>query len=62
MQQIECAGKDQLTPARAHELAQRLRRRGAASAYHCQFCGAWHVGGSPPSPLRRRKPAAPDGP
>ncbi len=40
-----CAGKQELSLARARLIAQRMRHKGqAVSAYKCRLCDAWHVG------------------
>lgn len=50
-QQVQCQGKDPLTPAQARDIEQRMRRRNRntrVNSYHCPACGHWHVGSSPP--------------
>lgn len=44
-----CKGKPSFSAAKAHEQAQRMRRRKhvAVRAYHCRFCRHWHVGNNP---------------
>lgn len=40
-----CTGKWRQTPKQAKAYAEKAALRGVAlNAYHCQFCGGWHVG------------------
>lgn len=41
--EVCCHGKDQLSHDIAVMVAGKIRN-GAASAYHCEHCGFWHVG------------------
>ena len=52
-----CLGKEALTPARAREIATKMRKRrrvrvASAHAYRCRVCGAWHVGATPKEWIR----------
>ncbi|MDB6454717.1 hypothetical protein [Falsirhodobacter sp. 20TX0035] len=49
----QCAGKDRLTPAQAHEIARRPGKQ--FDVYRCKHCGQHHVTHAPAKPFRRRK-------
>lgn len=45
MRIASCAGKLTYGPTLARRVAKKMTRRGkSVGAYHCQFCGEWHVG------------------
>lgn len=53
-----CEGKHRFdSPALALKLAKKSRQRRDSSlqAYHCQFCGGWHVGAGKPKPARKKR-------
>lgn len=69
-QKTACDGKGRF-PSRvlAEERADRMRRRNGnerpATAYHCLFCGEWHIGGKRPvdqtATYKRKRAALRDG-
>jgi hypothetical protein len=46
--EVQCAGKEAFQSASlAKEVASRKTRRAdrrGMNAYHCPYCGAWHIG------------------
>jgi hypothetical protein len=51
-----CAGKVPLTRAQADEIVKRPRSLDKnRHPYKCQFCGAWHLGRSPPGWARSKR-------
>jgi hypothetical protein len=56
VQEVSCEGKEQLTQERAQAIQRRPsdHNRGR-TAYHCKFCGWWHLGSSQSikKPMRR---------
>jgi hypothetical protein len=51
-----CAGKHvhrDKADAEKHARRERKRTRSVMTAYHCRYCGHWHVGHKPGSKLNR---------